>query len=176
MTTGRTPPPLREFIFPSTGRSIKLRPVSPLLRPDLAKKIKKTFPEPEPPVETIRYGDKEIAEPNYSHPAYVARRARWLAEFNTRLGEAIFQAICRRAVVIDWDETLHAEVAAVEAQLAEDGIDPACNDAEYLYVAYVCMGSDDEYTLLSDAVFRASAPTEEAIQEAVDMFRGDVSG
>jgi hypothetical protein len=55
-----------------------------------------------------------------------------------------------------------------------EGVDLAGFDDHYVYVAFVCVGSDDDWTDLLKAIFERSAPQEAAIAAHIAAFPADL--
>ena len=174
---GRTPPPevLYDHTFQDTGRSVQIRKVSSLLRQETRRQVAQSagFEEPQPPTSTVDYGDGNVTIPNQSHPVYQDLKRAWTARVNEETGERLRRLAIRRGVVCDVDE---GAVAGVRADLAAEGVDLASFDDHYVYVAFVCVGSDDDWTDLLRAIFERSAPQEAAIQAHIAGFQPDLPG
>lgn len=175
--TGRAVPSekLDCFTFPDTGRTVQIRKVSTLLRAEVRRQVLKdpAFAEPQPPLSTVDYGDGQIQVPHTGHPTYVQLRADWLQRVAGEVGERLRPLAIRRGVVAEVDP---GAVAQVRADMAALGVDLSEYDDAYVYVAFVCIGSEDDWVDLLRAVFERSAPSEAAIQAHMATFRGDVRG
>lgn len=175
--TGRSIPPekLDPFTFPDTGRTVQIRKVSTLLRAEVRRQVLRdpAFQEPAPPLSTVDYGDGQIQVPHVGHPTYVQLRADWQQRVASEVGERLRPLAIRRGVVAEVDPDA---VARVRADMAALGVDLAEYDDAYVYVAFVCIGSEDDWVDLLRAVFERSAPSEAAIQAHMATFRGDVRG
>lgn len=175
-TNGRVVPPLRELTFPTSGKTIQLRRISPNILARIREEISKTLPPPDPPMEEVQYGTGKRMQPNTLHPLYVSLYRRWQQEYGGVVGEKLLNYILHNGVVVDCEDgDVQHDIAQVREQCEREGITLEDDDA-FVYVVYCCMLDDGDMELLRDAVFRGSMPTEEAIQAAVDSFRGDVSG
>lgn len=173
---GRAPDEkLYPFTFPDTGRSVQIRKVSTLLRAELRRQVvaRPPFAEPQPPMSTVDYGDGQVQIPNPAHPVYQQLRAEWARKVNEEVSAQLKQIAIRRGVVADVDT---AAVARVREDAAADGIDLAAYDDHYVYVAFVCVGSEDDWVDLLKAVFERSAPQEAAIEAHIASFPPDVPG
>jgi hypothetical protein len=174
---GRTPPPevLYDHTFQDTGRSVQIRKVSSLLRQETRRQVTQAvgFEEPQPPTSTVDYGDGSVTIPNYAHPIYQDLKRDWNARVNEETGLRLKRLAIRRGVVCEVD---HAAVASVRADMAAEGIDLAGFDDHYVYVAFVCVGSDDDWTDLLKAIFERSSPQEAAIQAHIAGFQPDLPG
>jgi hypothetical protein len=174
---GRTPPPekLYDFTFEDTGRSVQIRKVSTLLRAEIRRQVVAlpAFAEPQPPQAEVDYGEGKVKIPNPAHPIYQQLKSEW----NRRVLDEVAARLKRRAiqhgVVVEVD--LDA-VAQARAHAAEDGIDLSAYDDHYVYVAFVCVGSESDWTDLLKAVFERAAPQEAAVQAHIASFPADVPG
>lgn len=176
--TGRALPPeqgLTPFTFTDTGRTVSIRKVSTLLRAEVRRQVLRdpAYAEPQPPQVEVDYGDGKIKSPHTGHPEYVKLRAAWNARVNEAVGERLKPIAIRRGVVADVDAEA---VASVRADMAELGVPLDAYDDAYVYVAFVCVGSEDDWVDLLRAIFERSAPSEEAVQAHISTFPGDVRG
>lgn len=172
---GRTPPPetLYPFTFPDTGRSVQIRKVSSLLRQETRRQVAQSpgFEEPQPPQSEVDYGDGKISVKNVAHPIYQDLKREWNARVNEETGARLKRQAIRRGVICEVDEIA---VAQARADAAADGIDLSLFDDHYVYVAFVCVGSDDDWTDLLKAIFERSAPQEAAVQAHIAAFQSDL--
>ena len=170
---GRTPPPetLTDFPFPDTGRIVQIRKISTLLRAEVRRHVtaRPEFAQPQPPISSVDYGDGTVTIPNPSHPIYQQLLADWNRRVNEETGQRLKSLAIRRGVVCEVD------AAAVAQVRAEAGIDLSEYDDHYVYVAFVCVGSEDDWTDLLRAIFERSIPQEAAIQAHIDTFQPDIS-
>lgn len=177
MSKGRTPPPetLHNFTFQDTGRTVQIRKVSSLLRQETRRQVMQSpgFEEPKPPTSKVDYGDGDVSILNPQHPIYQDLKRDWTARVNEETGARLKRIAIRRGVVCDIDKDA---VAAVRADMLLDGVDLSSFDDHYVYVAFVCVGSDDDWTDLLKAIFERSAPQEAAVQAHIAAFQPDLSG
>lgn len=177
MTKGRSAPTekLEPFTFPDTGRTVQIRKVSTLLRAEVRRQVLNdpAFAEPAPPQSTVDYGDGSIQIPHTGHPVYVQRRAAWQQRVAAAVGERLKPIAIRRGVVAEIDAPA---VAAVRADMAALGVPLDDYDDAYVYVAFVCIGSEDDWVDLLRVIFERNAPAEAAIQAHMATFPGDVRG
>lgn len=174
---GRESPPERlyDFTFEGTGRTVQVRKLSALIRDEVRRAVRRdlAFPkEPEPPMEEIAYGDRNIKHPNRGHPIYVQLLKEWNEELSRESGERLISLVIRRGVVCEVDE---AAVKQLRADMAAVGVDLSEYDNHYVYVAFVCVGPSADYQELLRAVFERSIPSEEAVQAHIDSFRRAIS-
>jgi len=175
-TNGRAAPPekLESFTFQDTGRTVQIRKVSTLIRAEVELAVVAANPEPEPPMTEVDYGDGTIRTPNPASPTYQQLMRAWEARITAEQSERLKKIALTRGVVVDAIDT--EAVAQARQDLAAIGVDTSQYDDRYVYLAFVCIGSEDDWTDLLKAVFQRAAPSEAAIQAHIDTFRGDVRG
>jgi hypothetical protein len=176
---GRTPPPekLEPFTFPDTGRTVQIRKVSTLLRAETRRQVIASpgFEEPRPPMSEVDYGDGKIKIPNPAHPVYQQLLLDWTNKVNAEVYARIRQIVLKRGVVVTEKEIDQDAVTQVRSVSAETGTDLTAYDDRYVYVAFVCIGSEKDWTELIRAVYDRNAPQEAAIQAHIATFPADVS-
>lgn len=174
---GRAVPPetLYDHIFQDTGRAIQIRKLSALARDEVRRQVKRSsgFEEPQPPIVEVDYGEGKIKQPHRAHPVYQELLKEWNARVTQEAGERIAAFAIRRATVCEVDE---AAVAAMRAFMASIDTPLDAYDDLYVYIAFVCVGSQQDYNEFLAAVFNRSIPSQEAIQAHLDSFRGAVRG
>lgn len=174
---GRTPPPeiLYDHTFQDTGRTVQIRKVSSLLRQETRRQVAQSpgFEEPQPPQSKVDYGEGEVLISNHQHPVYQDLKRDWNARVNEETGARLKRLAIRRGVVCEVDA---AAVAAVRADMAALGVDLSAFDDHYVYVAFVCVGGDNDWTELLKAIFERAAPQEAAIQAHIASFPADLPG
>lgn len=174
-TNGRHAPPekLYPFTFADTGRDVQIRKISTLLRAEVRRQVTALpeFAKPQPPQSTVDYGDGTVTIPNPAHPVYQQLLAAWASRVNEEVGARLKQIAIRRGVVADIDADA---VKRARAEAREDGLDLGAYDDHYVYVAFVCVGSEDDWTDLLKAIFERSSPQEAAIQAHIASFPPDV--
>jgi len=174
---GRMPPPetLYDHTFQDTGRSVQIRKVSSLLRAETRRQVTQAagFEEPRPPTSKVDYGDGDVTIPNPAHPVYQELKRAWNEKVNEETGARLKRLAIRRGVVCEVDADA---VAAVRADMLAEGVDLSVFDDHYVYVAFVCVGSDDDWTDLLRAIFERSSPQEAAIQAHIAAFPADLPG
>lgn len=174
---GRTPPIEKryDFTFEDTGRTVQIRKVSTLLRAEIRRQVVAlpAFAEPQPPQSTVDYGDGQIQIPNPAHPVYQQLRLEWNRRVQDEVSARLKTIAIRRGVVADIDADA---VATARANAAEDGIDLSAYDDQYVYVAFVCIGSESDWVDLLKAIFERAAPQEAAVQAHIASFPADVPG
>jgi hypothetical protein len=174
---GRPPPPekLYDHTFQDTARTVQIRKVSSLLRAETRRQVMRSpgFEEPQPPTSKVDYGEGEVTIQNPQHPVYQDLKRDWNARVNEETGARLKRLAIRRGVVCEVDSEA---VAQVRADMAAEGVDLGGFDDHYVYVAFVCVGSDDDWTDLLRAIFERSAPQEAAVQAHIAAFQSDVPG
>lgn len=180
-TKGRIAPPptperLETWTSQETGRTLQIRKVSTLLRAEMRKQVLRdpVFAEPKPPQSEVDYGDGKVKVANRAHPIYqqllVEHQAAVQEEMTKRLRMAAFDL---GVVVSDIDI---AAVREVRETMARGGTDLSAYDDRHVYVAFVCVGSEDDWTDLLRVIFQRSAPQEAAVQAHIATFQPDVQG
>lgn len=170
---GRAVPPelLYEHTFQDTGRTIQIRKLSALARDEVRRQVKRSpgFEEPQPPVVEVDYGEGKIRQPHRAHPVYQDLLKEWNARVTQEAGERIAAFAIRRAAVCEVDKAAvqdtRAFMASINTPLDE-------YDDLYVYIAFVCVGSQQDYNEFLAAVFNRSIPSQEAIQAHLDSFPG----
>lgn len=156
-----------EFTCKDTGRKLTLGKIPFTLTDLLYKEYDRQFPPPDPPTEEVDYGEgQKIREPNILHPTYLRltrehdlKRLEWVNERARHLFTEI--AIdCE----IDTDE-----VKRYRESMSKFGITLDEND-KYVYVWYICIGTEEGHRELIQAIQKRSQPTEGSIKEALDRF------
>ena len=175
---GRTPPPelLLEHTVPSTGRTIYIRKLSVFTRHAIRAAAIQADPEPEPPMVTIDYGDGQLREPNRGDPTYQRRLGEWRARIADAVSVGLTELFLRRGIVVRPDDIDVAAVAQARADLAAVGADVADLDDAAVYVRFVCIGPDEDWTDIQKLIWERSTPTEAAVQAQIATFRPDLPG
>lgn len=133
-----------EVVFPREGGNIVFI-VEPVM--DLFAQYEKLYPEPKPPVQVVKGGEKIT---HYDDPAYRKKHEEWFAT-NTRW--LIYQSIkgtpdLEFETVIEDDPTTWKNI---ETELLE----------------FLTVG---EYNILANKTTEASLPSEASIKEAIKVF------
>lgn len=159
---------IAKFTFEDTGIEVGIRKVSPLFIADARTEYVKKH-APEVPSQRINYGTEEqpnwIVEQNPADPDYL----KALEALDGEIEGHIRRFIIRRGVICEVD--LEAVREARQDAMEEFGVelDP---DDKFVYVSYVCTGSQEDLQDLLTAIIRRSQPTEEEIANAVSSFPG----
>lgn len=172
---GRIPPPekLYDFTFEGTGRVVQIRKLSALIRDEVRRQIKRRpeFAEPQPPIFEVDYGEGKIKQPNRSHPVYQELLKEWNARITQEAGDRLADLVIARAVVCEVDTDA---VAQMRATMAAIGTPLDEYDDHHVFVAFVCIGPQQDYYDLLKVVFERSMPSPEAVQAHIDSFPGPV--
>jgi hypothetical protein len=171
MHNGRIPPELPTFTFSGSGITVHLRKVAPLL---LAQ-VKKSIPAPVPPMNTVNFGDGPVQQANPADPDY----QQALVDHEQRVNEKIMEVLFSLGVDISDEGGRVApaleSVERLRMQMREFGVELHPDD-KLVYILNICLVDTDDIARLRDAIMRKSQPTEDAINETLQTFQGDVSG
>jgi hypothetical protein len=162
-----------ETITFSTGVTVTVRPLATMTVQLINAAVRKdpAFHRPDPPMQKVEAIDGATTVQNAADPAYVAALKEWEQRVAEEVGARFLKVLARRAVEIAVDA---AWVAAFRADMDAAGAPIEGDDAEvYLYHYAAPLAEDME--LLQRKALRQSQPTEAAISEHTDTFRGDVS-
>jgi hypothetical protein len=163
-TNGRSPNGLIEVTLPDSGKVLRVRRVPVFLMREVQKSVKR----PTPPLVEVTYETGPRLEPNRADPEYLTA----IEEYGMALGEKMIRLVIKRGVECDVDV---AALAELRADMEEIGIELPSDD-RYVYVTYICCETPADLEALQSAVLRQTQPTEEAVGEALERFRGEVQG
>ena len=153
---------LTEHIFKDTGKSVKIRKVSPMVAVD----IEKSIPRPKPPMNTVDYGNGPVQEANYSDPGYMNA----LEERQAEVGFASLRATIMRGVVVEGDEWKD-EVLEYRKFIFETTEKELEEKSDLIvYIMRICMGTQEDMNDLLLAISTRSQPTQEVIDQAKSRF------
>lgn len=156
--------------FLDTGKVVGVKKVSPLLIADLRQKYLRKHMPPAP-VNKVEWADGTIHEEvNPADPDYKAKVEALEAEAE----EYLRKVLIKRGVVVKLDEEALAEVEEVRQELIEQDEADAKADDKYLYVCYVCVGTNEDIQDLISAITQRSEATEEMIADAVAAYKSPV--
>ena len=157
-----------------TGRSVRIRKISTLLRAEVRRQVLQLpeFAEPQPPTSMVDYGDTQIQVVNRSHPVYQEVLLDWNTRIIKEVSERLKLLVLQRGVVIDDSDIDQEAVAEVRAEVP--GLD--IYDDRHVYLAFVVIGTEEDWTDLLRSVLERSAPQEAAIQAHIATFQPDVQG
>lgn len=156
------PNELTPFTFPDTGINVLIRKTSPLLLMEL----RKQFPEPKPPKQTVMINDKPVEEENPSHPAYLAALEAYRLEFE----QIMRRVLIRRAVTLKMTADVKAEVQRLKDEFKEDTGHELVGTDEFIYISYIAIGTDEDMEDLIEVITKRSQPTGPAVEAAKDSF------
>lgn len=158
-TKGRNVAPLPTFTFQDTGITVQIRKVSP----SIGTEIRKAFPPPKPPVHKVEIGGQIVEEANEADPDYERAYQEWGLMVEAKAARLYI----KRGVECEVDK---AAVDVVRADMESEGMTLEGDD-KYIYIRYICIGTEDDYQELLMAITRRSQPTEVAVAEAVEQFQ-----
>jgi hypothetical protein len=172
MTKGRQEK-LWEWVSSETGATLPIRKVSTLLRAEVRRQVlaDPAFAEPDPPIVAVDYGEGQLRTPHRGHPVYQELVHEWNQRVAVEVGTRLKQMAIVRGVVLDASAIDADAVAAVR-----DTMDLSAYDDRYVYIAFVAIGSEDDWRDLLKAIFERSAPSEAAIASHIATFPTDVQG
>ena len=148
---------LTPYTIKSTGVSVFIRPIPPML----LRAVSRAFPEPEPPTEMIEGPDgSTYPAKNRSHPDYLAA----IAERNRRVSEGVADLVIERGVVIDLDDAQRAEVEELRAFMREKFSTELETDSRIAYVKHIAIGTPQDLRELIEEVSGRSVPTDPKLQ------------
>ncbi len=172
---GRSTPPekLYEHTFTDTGRTVYVRKLSTFWRDQVRKQVQREpgFEKPQPPIFEHDYGQGKISAPNYGHPMYQQLMADWTRRVNEAVGERVTPFVINSGVECDVDEEA---VTDARVRAASEGIDLSDYSDHYVYVAFCCIGSYEDWQELLRAVFERATPQGAAIDAYKQTFQGDL--
>lgn len=155
-------------VIKDTGTKILIKRVSPLL----VMELRKQFPEPLPPKQTVEVGGETREEYNYADPDYSATLDAYQAEQEKRIRKLLL----KRGIVIPEDNTTwQDEIEQKRREWLDDfGVElPRLDsDDKVDWLGYCAIGTDEDYEELYRAILRRSQPTTEAIEAAKSGFPG----
>lgn len=156
---------LTPFTFKDTGKTVKIKKVSPLL----IMQLNKDFPEPEAPLQEVDYGDGDIKlEPNPAHPDYEKSLNQYRYDFEQKMREMMID----RGVVLDLNADEKAEIQELRDYWQEKYQKELAGNDKYIYLSYLCIGTDGDMDDLVNAISRRSQPTNGAVEAAKKSFPG----
>ncbi len=161
------------FVCQDTGIELKIRHIPFTVTDRFFEQYEKDHAAPEPPTQTVDYGEGEkIKEKNHAHPAYLKRAERYEIEKTKWCDQQAKKLYTDLAIECDVDtdavKQLRAEMRALGVAL-----DP---DDKFVYVWHIAIGTVQGHNELMQAIQRRTQPTEEAIAQAKQSFRGEVQG
>lgn len=153
-----------ETITLSTGVAVLIRKISPFS----LDAVRRRYPAPAPPMVQVDYGDgKKVNEANESDPDYLAALRDHQALLSDKITYAMFQLGLDVTVDQASLDVFKADMAALDIPL--DG------DDKQIYIRHVAIGTKEDMEMIIRAITRTTIPTEEAVQDHLVTFSGDVS-
>lgn len=162
--TGRTPPSLEEVTL-SSGITVKIRKVSPFS----LDAVRRLYPRPQPPIVDNDYGDgQKRREPNPADPDYLLALEEYKALLTTKITEAMLHLGIKTDIDTDAVAAFREEIGALGVALDESD--------RLVYIRHILIQTEDDLQRLAEAITRKTMPTEEAVQEHLATFSGDIQG
>lgn len=118
-------------------------------------KVRQSIPRPTPPVQQVKNPDGITYrdEPNFDHPSYDGMVQQW----NNEVESKFRRALIRMAVVMpSWSDEQREEIAnqrAIWGDVIKDEEDVV------VYITYVAMHTEDDYTSFIQEVLGKTQPT-----------------
>lgn len=173
---GRRVPELPTYVFVETGVEVKIRRLGPFTMDELRKALRKERKPPKPPSIVNEVGDArvKIAELNFDDPGYKQELREYNAWLAQETGERMTNLMTNYCIIVEPEAAIVEEKRALLAM-----IDPTINDSysdKEVYVRHYLMGSSEELERVQNFILNRSMPTEEAVQEHIESFPGDVQG
>ena len=161
-------PELTPFTFADTGVKVLIRKVSPMLMNEL----RKAFPPPVPPVQTVEVDGEMVATPNPAHPDYQAA----LAAYNQDMEVKGRRLLVKRGIEwLDADQEKEAleQVTELRKSWVEDyGVELDEPSDKVVYVWFIAAGTDKGIEEVTSAIISRSQPTADEVALAKTSFRG----
>lgn len=151
------------FTFHDTGRTVKIKKVSPFI----TNQLNQQFPPPPPPLEEVEYPNEKRMEPNENDPTHQAALKKWRREQNERAQELLLD----RGVDVELGEAEIAEVCELRDWWLATYKQALGGEDKFVYVRYICIGTPEDINDVVQAITRRSGPTPEAEAEARARFR-----
>jgi len=132
----------------------------------------------------VDYGKGKVEEPNEAHEVYQRRLKKWEAEVQSIANDRLFRAACLVAVEIAIDDEWRAYVKRMRRQLKatakidfvdDPDLEQDEND-QIFYITHIACKSAEDIREFYEAIALRSQPTEAAIEQHKQSFRGDVQG
>lgn len=174
---GRAVPALPQFTFPDSGITVGLRRLAPDTQDQITRALMRADPAPPVPmVEGIEQPDGTFEmEPNPADPDYQAAVSTYMQRIGLEVNTKMFELAMRRIEVDVDQEAVKAykeDMAAIGTPLPETLEDGAPLDDRTIYIRHICISSTYDLTALLAYLQRRSLPTEAAVSEYLESFRG----
>lgn len=169
---GRAVPAFPSFTFPSSGRTVQVRKISPMTMERIARGVQKDMPPPQPPVFEVELdGGVKTKETNEADPAYQQALRDYREQFKLETGKR-FMRLCASYVLVSDVPT--DEVAEYRAAMDAAGAPVDDDDDRWVYLWEMCAAGQQDMQDFQAFVLGLSQATQEAVQAHVDSFRGDL--
>lgn len=156
---------LTPHTFKDTGKVVQIRKVSPLL----IMQLQKDFPEPVPPMQEVDYGDgKKVLEPNPAHPDHELALRQYRYDFEQRMRQMMID----RGVVLELSEDDKQEIQDLRDYWQANYGKALPGSDKFIYISYLCIGTDADMDELVTAISRRSQPSHGAVEAAKKSFPG----
>lgn len=173
---GRKVPALPTYFFSSAGVEVRVRRLGPFTMDDIRKSLLKQRKRPVPPTFPVEVGEMRVKmnEPNPNHPAYLQEVREYDNWLRTATGEKMLDLMVNYSIVCEVDPAVVEDKRALLAM-----IDPALNE-EYsdkeVYIRHHLLTSQEDIEGIQTFIMGQSMPTQEAVEEHIESFPGDVQG
>lgn len=155
---------LEPYVFKDTGEEVGIRKVSPLL----VIKLRERYPAPRPPLQTVDYGDGPKQEQNPTEPTYLQN----VQDYEQAMERRVRNLLIQRGVKIEWTDEKLAKLAELRSWWKETyGEDLNDVDDTFVYVSYICVGSDSDLEELINVLIKRSQPSKEGLEAAQDRLK-----
>ena len=152
----------------STGIEVGIRKVSPYT----LDAVRRSIPAPTPPMIRNEYGPGDVREePNEADPGYL----RAVKNHQQAIGTRAQDLMLSLGVALELDDAGRQQLSALREGLTALGVEIEKDD-RIAYIKHIAIGSDADLKALADAITSKSQPTEEAVQDHLNNFPGDVPG
>lgn len=167
---GRAVPSLPQFTFPDSGITVGLRRFAPDTQDQITRALMRETPAPDVPTVEVDYGDgKVMQETNPADPDYQAALSAYLQHIGMEASTKMFELAMRRIEVeVDQEavDRYKEDMAAIEIPIDDD------TDDRTIYIRHICLSSSYDLAAMLSYLQRRSLPTEAAVQEYLESFRG----
>lgn len=181
---GRAVPALPTHTFQDSGITVRLHKLSPMTSQEIIAAVRRELADtrPEAPRFEVDYGRGKIEEPNEAHPVYQRLLKEWEASVSKLANERLFKLACLDAVELTIDDAIREQIRRkkrlmkIAARLDwqdDPDLEPDEND-QLFYITHIACASPDDVQEFYQAIALRSQPTEAAIEQHKQSFRGDV--
>jgi hypothetical protein len=174
---GRAAPKLPAFTFPDSGITVGLRRFAPDTQDTIMREVMRQ--NPAPPIPLVEGVEKEDGtcemEENPADPDYQRARSAYMQRITLQVNAKMTELALRRIEVeVDQEavDAFKADMVAIGAPLPDTLENDTPLDDRAIYIRHICISSVYDLTAMMAYFQRRSLPTEEAVQEFLDSFRG----